>query len=115
MAEDHLRDVLPHVRMWYGTASQGTWSDEGGVCYVVQQGEGGEQGDALMPALFFLAPRPALRSIQSRLRKRAVAVAYFGDIHFLTSPGRVREAHDIAVMMLWETCGTNANKGTLAC
>ena len=36
-------------------ALQHTWEDEDGAVLEIQQGEGGEQGDPLMPALFALA------------------------------------------------------------
>ena len=41
--------VLPFVLQFYSEPSQYLWSDDCGVTHVVHQGEGGEQGDALMP------------------------------------------------------------------
>ena len=41
--------VLPFVRMFYGTPSQFLWEDELGTVNHIPQGEGGEQGDPLMP------------------------------------------------------------------
>lgn len=78
-----------------GTASQFIWSDEGGVRHVIEQGDGGEQGDASIPGLFSLALRPALLSIQSRVREGEGVVAYLDD----------------KVATLWKTCGINANQG----
>ena len=54
-AHPRFRDLVPHVCQWYGSASQFLWSDETGLQHMIVQGEGGEQGDALMPALFSLA------------------------------------------------------------
>ena len=45
---------LPFVRMFYGQASQYIWHDHTGHPHLISQGEGGEQGDPLMPALFSL-------------------------------------------------------------
>ena len=60
--------VLPFVRQFYGTPSTYLWQDDDGTVHDVQQGEGGEQGDALMPALFALGQHNALVTLQLRLR-----------------------------------------------
>ena len=46
--------MLPFVRMFYGSPSEYLWEDNQGNVHVVPQGEGGEQGDAMMPLLFCL-------------------------------------------------------------
>ena len=52
-----LRDVaegsqaLPFVRLFYGQPSQYLWADDTGTVHHVDQGEGGVQGDALMPVV----------------------------------------------------------------
>ena len=43
------RSALPFVSMFYGSPSQYLWEDERGVTHTIHQGEGGEQGDAMMP------------------------------------------------------------------
>ena len=48
------QEVLPIVRQFYGAPSTYLWQDDTGVVRVVHQGEGGEQGDALVPAQFSL-------------------------------------------------------------
>ena len=55
--------VLPFVLQFYGTPSSYLWEDSEGVVHEVLQGEGGEQGDALMPALFSLGQHGALVAI----------------------------------------------------
>ena len=52
--------VLPFVLQFYGTPSTYLWEDSEGVVHEILQGEGGEQGDALMPALFALGQNDAL-------------------------------------------------------
>ena len=42
-------ELLPFVSSFYGRPSTYLWEDELGVVHDIQQGEGGEQGDALMP------------------------------------------------------------------
>ena len=52
-----LRDVeggsqaLPFVRLFYGQPSRYLWEDSVGVVHHVDQGEGGEQGDAALQAV----------------------------------------------------------------
>eukprot|EP00959_Pyramimonas_sp_CCMP1952_P398918 8359332-Pyramimonas_sp.AAC.1 len=50
------------------------------------QGDGGEQGDALMPRLFCLALHPALQAIRARLRPGSEIVAYLNDVYIVCDP-----------------------------
>ena len=50
--------VLPLMRQFYVSRSNYICHDEHGIVHDVPQGEGGEQGDALMSALFSLGPHP---------------------------------------------------------
>ena len=59
--------VLPFVRCFYGSPSTYMWEDEMGVSQDLPQGEGGEQGDPLMPMLFALGQHRVLVAIQERL------------------------------------------------
>ena len=48
-------DEIPFfVRYFYGSPSTYLWEDEMGMSHEIAQGEGGEQGDLLMPMLFAL-------------------------------------------------------------
>ena len=59
--------VLPFVLQFYSEHSQYLWQDDTGDTHLIQQGEGGEQGDPLMPLLFSLGQHSALQSFQSFL------------------------------------------------
>ena len=53
----HMADgeqLLPFVRAMYGQPSTRLWEDDSGEAHTIPQGEGGEQGDPLMPLLFCL-------------------------------------------------------------
>ena len=54
--------VLPFARQFYGSPSTHLWEDEERAVHFIPQGEGGEQGDPLMPALFSLGPHRALEA-----------------------------------------------------
>ena len=45
-----------------------TSGDVEGVVHEIDQGEGGEQGDPLMPLLFSLGQHAALRAVQRQLQ-----------------------------------------------
>ena len=77
------------VRQFYGTPSQHLWEDDDGFVHIIHQGEGGEQGDPLMPMLFALGQHQALRSVQHFLRSDERLFAYFDDIHVVCAPERV--------------------------
>eukprot|EP00959_Pyramimonas_sp_CCMP1952_P143426 3002513-Pyramimonas_sp.AAC.1 len=91
MFEHLLRDpalhgLLPFLRQWYGAQSEFRWASENWRSHVVFQGDGGEQGDALIPGLFCLAMQPALQAIQVRILPGAEVVAYLGDVHVTCDP-----------------------------
>ena len=45
--------ALPFVSMFYGALSSYLWEDSMGRVHTILQGEGGEQGDAMMVLLFY--------------------------------------------------------------
>ena len=55
------RRCCSSARQFYGTPSTYTSVDDSGRCHLVAQGEGGEQEDPLMPAVYALAQQLALR------------------------------------------------------
>ena len=111
--EPELHDLVPYVRLWLNRQSTFVWVDDEGQAHDVPQGEGGEQGAALMPALFCLAMRPALQEIQARLQPGDLVVAYLDDVYILTTPDRAREAHDVAKEVLKRVCRISVNQGEL--
>ena len=56
MLSQHLRTdpSIPFAALFYGTPSTYVFYDEEGRAHDVPQGEGGEQGDPVMPSLFAL-------------------------------------------------------------
>jgi len=108
-----LRPLVPFARLWINRRSRFVWTDQEGNPHDVSQGEGGEQGAALMPALFCLAMRPALADIQGRLHPDDLVVAYLDDVYVLTVPERARGAYDIVTEVLERVCNIQVNRGKL--
>ena len=65
---DRGDEIFPFVRCFYCSPPTDLWEDEMGMSHEIAQGEGGEQGDPLMPMLFALGLHPALRAAQARMR-----------------------------------------------
>ena len=58
--------MIPFVRLFYGSPSVHLWEDDMGETHEILQGEGGEQGDPLMPLLFSLGQHRALLAVNAR-------------------------------------------------
>ena len=54
----------------------------------IHQGEGGEQGNQLMPLLFSLGQHPDLEAVQAQMPNEKV-FAFMDDVHMATRPQRV--------------------------
>ena len=93
--------VFPFVRQFYGTPSTYLWQDDDGTVHDVQHGEGGEQGDALMPALFALGQHNALVTLQLRLSPHERLFAFLDDIYVVCSPDRVLPIFQALEIELW--------------
>ena len=73
-----LHSLIAFIRQWYSNASVLVWCDAESQTNVILQGDGGEQGDALMPALFCLALKPALQAIQAHVCRLSLGCGIFG-------------------------------------
>ena len=71
--------VLPFARLFYGQQSQYFWENDSEV-HIVLQGEGGEQGDAMMPLLFSLGQHAALEDVSRSLVPGEHLFAFLDDI-----------------------------------
>ena len=69
--------LLPFVRLFYSDPSTFLWDDEVGDTHEIRQGEGGEQGDALMPLLFSLGQHGALKAWPEVWRKESVCLHFW--------------------------------------
>ena len=73
--------ILPFVRQFHGVPSTYLWQDDSRNIHEIHQGEGGEQGDALMPTLF--CQHNALAAVQQELG------TFHDDIYVTCSPSRI--------------------------
>ena len=82
--------MLPFVRLSYAQPSRYAWLDDAGQERFVEQGEGGEQGDPLMPLLFSLGIHGALQRVQAQLHEGEHLSAYLDDVNAVAEPHRIR-------------------------
>ena len=71
------------------------WEDSQGQHHVIEQHEGGEQGDPLMSLLFSLAIHNALAEVKANLRGDEHLFAFHDDVYVLTLPERSRDAFNL--------------------
>ena len=114
MGNSGLHGLLPFVRQWYGIQSKFVWRDNTGRARTILQGDGGEQGDALMPALFCLALHAALGRIRDNLPPGAEIIAYLDDIYVLCDPNDTTPILHYVADELLRTCNIDVNMGKLA-
>ena len=79
------------------------------------EGEEGEQGDALMPALFSLGLAQALREAQACLRPDELVVAFLDDLYIITAPDRAKAAYDVVTEIVAGRGGIQPNLGKTVC
>ena len=88
-----LEPLLPFARQFYGCPSVYTWLDDDGREHDIVQGEGGEQGDPLMPALYCVAQHAALADVAAGLRDGEAVFAFLDDAYVVSRPERTGAVH----------------------
>ena len=78
-----------------------SWEDELGEIHDTQQGEGGEQGDALMPMLFSVGLREALVSVARQLNAVEELFAFLDNTNVICSLECVGDIHFLLQQELW--------------
>ena len=119
--------LLPFVAMFYGHTSEYYWTNEEGEVWSIEQCDGGEQGDPLMPALFALGQHPALVTADEKLQQLAVGTdawleedyirpllfAFLDDLYVVTVRAMARQAFDVVTEEVANQAGIRTNLGKL--
>ena len=106
--------LLPFVRMFYSTPSTFLWEDEEGTVHLIPQGEGGEQGDPLMPMLFALGQHSSLVPVSDRLHHGERLCAFLDDLYVASNPERTVGCHQILGEELWHHAKIRLHHGKTA-
>ena len=103
--------LIPFISQFYEEPSTFVWEDKLGEVHTIRQGEGGEQGDPLMPLLFCLGQHRALVSVQAQLQEGERLFAYLDDIYVVCAPERVGKVYLILEERLRTKTGINIHLG----
>ena len=106
------RAALPFVSMFCGAPSQYLWEDDSGTVHTIDQGEGGEQGDAMMPLLHSLGQHGALQKLQSELHDGETLLAFSDDTYVvIPSPGKTTAVYAALQEAMLSSTGIRINPG----
>ena len=106
-----LTALLPFVAQFYAEPSTYVFYDAEGAAHEIAQGEGGEQGDPLMPALYALGQNPALLQAHAALTPGEDLYAYLDDIYVTCQPERAGPAFTALGTALWERANIRVHLG----
>ena len=111
-----LRPMLPLVRAAVcSQPSRYWWQDESGHRHEIQQFEGGEQGDPLMPLLVSPAIHNALEEAKREMVDGEEWFVFLDDIYILCSPIRTRFLYNVIREKLLHMAGIQLHTGKTRC
>ena len=93
--DERLESLIPYVRLFYGSQSTCLFYDAAGEAHVVEQAEGGEQGDPLMPGLFAVGVRGAVLAANAELQPGETLSAFLDDTYVTSRPNRTTAVFQI--------------------
>ena len=101
MRVDGGSEAVPFVTMFYGSPSEYLWEDSLGVVHTIPQGDGGEQGDPLMPLLFAVGQHQALEAVKGQLSDGDHLLAYLDDTFIVAQPESTGDSFRSLETELW--------------
>ena len=84
------RSLVPFVLLSCGQKSQFLWENEEGETRWVEQAEGGEQGDPLMPYLFPSGIHEPFTAVAKTLQSNEHIFAFLDGVYVVSEPDRTR-------------------------
>ena len=85
--------MLPFDLLSYARPSRYKLCDDTGTDLTLTQGEGGEQGDPLMPLLFWLGIHGSLERVAASSREGECVLAYVDDAYAVAEPERIGDIY----------------------
>ena len=85
-------------------------SDDGTV-HQIEQGEGGERGDPLMPLLFAMGQHASLCAIDEELAEGERLMAFLDDVYISTNPEGLQHAYARVERELWRHSRIRVHEG----
>ena len=103
--------LIPYIRLFYGSPSTFLWEDDMGNVHHVRQGEGGEQGDPLMPLLFSLGMHSALVAVKAKLKEGERLFAFLDDVYVTCTLARVLPVFQVLEAELFNKAHISVHQG----
>ena len=104
--------AVPFTRMFYGRSSEYLWESDSGEVHRIPQGEGGEQGDPMMPLLYSLGQHGALEAASNHFSRGERLFAFLDDTYIVTpTAAEVGGAYTHVQNELWNQCGIRIHVG----
>ena len=104
--------ALPFTRMFYGRPSEYLWVMDSGEVHHIPQGEGGEQGDPMMPLLYCLGQHGALEAANTSFTRGERLLAFLDDTFIVTPTAvEVGPAYGHVQNALRNHCGIQVHVG----
>ena len=104
--------ALPFTRMFYGRSSEYLWEMDDGQVLRILQGDGGDQGDPMMPLLYSLGQHGALEAPHSQFTRGERTLAFLDDTFIVTpNAGGVGPACGCVQDALRNHCGIQVHVG----
>ena len=113
LASPSLRPLLPLMSALYGTESRFLWRADEGTDHIIVQGEGGEQGCPLMPALYSLAQHDALVEAHSQLSANERIFSFLDDLYVVTRRDTAAASFTAVSECVHRRAGVQSNMGKL--
>ena len=110
---EELQCLLPLVSALYGSDSRFLWENDAGEKHWIPQGEGGEQGCPLMPALFALAQHDALVRASEEMLPDEYVFSFLDDLYIVASKARAAEAYEHVAWHVEQHAGVQSHAGKL--
>ena len=108
-AHAQLHGATPFVAQFYAEPSAYVFYDAEGAAHEIAQGEGGEQGNPPMPALYALGQNPALLQAHAASTPGEDLYGYLDDIYVTCQPERAGPAFAALGTALWERANIRAH------
>ena len=105
------RRLLLFLLLPYGSKLEYLWEDENGAVSHVEQGEGGEQGDPLMPYLFSWGIHDALAEVARKLQADEDIFAFLDDVYVVSEPARTQTSYEDLAHELLTKAGIQLHLG----
>ncbi len=101
--------MLPFVKLFYSEPSSYLWQDDAGDVHNILQGDGGKQGDGLVPMMYALGQHDGLDEARTLLPPSDALITYLDEIYLPTQEQHATASVDTVTTCIKTNCGVDVN------